>query len=62
MFGTLVVSLPSKHNGGAVVVKHDGETQVLYTDKTSEFDVSYLAWYEGSDATGQVVSSLTRRH
>ncbi|KAI9781115.1 MAG: hypothetical protein M1816_002473 [Peltula sp. TS41687] len=45
MFGTLVICLPSKHEGGAVRVKHGGETKILRTDKTSEFDTSFLAWY-----------------
>ncbi len=44
MFGTLVISLPSKHRGGTVVTKHGGKTKTFETDKT-EFDSSFIAWY-----------------
>lgn len=44
MFATLVVALPSKHEGGEVRVSHNGETKVYATSTTSEFDGSYLAW------------------
>lgn len=45
MFGTLVVCLPSKHNGGEVHLSHSGEKKVFDTSTTSEFDLSTLAWY-----------------
>ncbi|KAL5331156.1 hypothetical protein ACEPPN_000685 [Leptodophora sp. 'Broadleaf-Isolate-01'] len=45
MFATLVVALPSKHEGGEVRVSHNGETKVYATSTTSEFDGSYLAWF-----------------
>lgn len=45
MFGTLVICLPSKHEGGAVHVRHGEETKVLEADKNSEFDTSFVAWY-----------------
>lgn len=51
MFGTLVICLPSKHEGGAVHVRHGEETKVLETEKTSEFDTSFIAWYAHSIAT-----------
>jgi hypothetical protein len=57
MFGTLVVALPSKHVGGAVVAKHDGETKMLETDKNSEFDYSFLTWYVYSQHAEPRVSS-----
>jgi len=44
MFATLVVALPSKHEGGEVRVTHAGKTEILETSKFSEFDFSYLAW------------------
>jgi hypothetical protein len=44
MFATLVVALPSKHEGGEVRVTHAGKTEVFETSKFSAFDFSYLAW------------------
>ncbi|THX79990.1 hypothetical protein D6D04_04863 [Aureobasidium pullulans] len=41
MFGTLVISLPSAHWGGAVVVTHNGKKYSLQT-----YNHEYLAWYE----------------
>jgi hypothetical protein len=45
MFGTLVVCLPSKHEGGDVIASHKGEHLKFSTAKTSEFGFSYAAWY-----------------
>lgn len=42
MFGTLVISLPSAHQGGDVVVKHRGMTK---TFKTSAYPTSFACWY-----------------
>ncbi|KAI1025443.1 hypothetical protein LB504_012565 [Fusarium proliferatum] len=42
MFGTLVVSLPSKHKGGEVVLEHCGE-EVIY--ESSKSQASCAAWY-----------------
>ena len=44
MFGTLVIALPSKHEGGEVRVTHAGNTKLFETSQYSEFDSSYLAW------------------
>ncbi|KAM0324713.1 hypothetical protein ACHAPQ_008270 [Fusarium lateritium] len=49
MFGTLVVSLPSTHTGGEVVLKHCGE-KVIYESSKSE--ASCAGWY--SDVTHEV--------
>ncbi|TAQ83888.1 hypothetical protein B7494_g7785 [Chlorociboria aeruginascens] len=49
MFGTMVIALPSKHEGGEV---HGSETKLFETSKYSDFDFSYLAWY--SDVTHEV--------
>jgi hypothetical protein len=46
MFATLVIALPSKHEGGEVRVTHGGKTKTFETSKFSEFDSSYLAWYD----------------
>ncbi|KAG5926576.1 hypothetical protein E4U42_003141 [Claviceps africana] len=50
MFGTLVVCLPSAHQGGEVVVKHGGQKKIL---KTSEAPQSYACWY--SDVSHEVL-------
>lgn len=42
MFGTLVISLPSAHQGGDVVVKHCGQTKIF---KTSDHTSSVICWY-----------------
>lgn len=50
MFATLVVSLPSAHEGGDVVVRHRNQEKVF---KTSESEYSYICWY--SDVSHQVL-------
>ena len=52
MFGTLVVSLPSKHEGGDVVASHKGESRTFSSSPGSDFGFSYAAWY--SDITHEV--------
>ncbi|KAG5952530.1 hypothetical protein E4U53_000663 [Claviceps sorghi] len=50
MFGTLIICLPSAHQGGEVVVKHGGQKKTL---KTSEAAQSYACWY--SDVSHEVL-------
>ncbi|KAF5013512.1 hypothetical protein FDECE_499 [Fusarium decemcellulare] len=50
MFGTLVVSLPSAHQGGTLVLKHCGETKVF---ETSQYPQSFACWY--SDVSHEVL-------
>ena len=45
MFGTLVICLPSKHEGGEVHVTHGGQRKVLGTAESSEFKSAYLCWF-----------------
>lgn len=52
MFGTLVICLPSKHEGGEVHLSHAGQKKVLQTAPMSEFSISALAWY--SDVTHEI--------
>lgn len=52
MFGTLVVSLPSLHQGGGLVLCHNEETIGFKTSNFSEFGSSYAAWY--SNVTHEV--------
>lgn len=46
MFATLVVCLPSRHEGGTLIVKHDGQSRkVTFGGKDSEFRTQYVAFY-----------------
>lgn len=45
MIGTLVIALPSKHQGGGVQASFGGQTLTLETAEFSAFSYSYLAWY-----------------
>lgn len=46
MFGTLIIALPSWHEGGDVLITNVGnpETKSFGTAETSGFDASYIAW------------------
>src|SRR5271156_641312 len=45
MFGTLVVCLPSSHQGGDVVLSHNQEKYEFKTSLHSDFGMSFAAWY-----------------
>jgi predicted 2-oxoglutarate/Fe(II)-dependent dioxygenase YbiX len=46
MFATLVTCLPSQHEGGALLVTHDGETRrIEFGGAAAEFNVQYVAFY-----------------
>lgn len=45
MVGTLVVTLPSKYEGGAIVVEHRGDKQTFRGAAQGPTDVSLLAFY-----------------
>ena len=46
MFGTLVVSLPSHHEGGTLILQHDGQMKNIdFGGKDSEFQTRYVAFY-----------------
>ncbi len=46
MFATLVVGLPSRHEGGTLVIKHNGQTKkVEFGGNDSEFKTQYAAFY-----------------
>ncbi|EXJ72398.1 uncharacterized protein A1O5_04902 [Cladophialophora psammophila CBS 110553] len=44
MFGTLVICLPSPHEGGELIATFNGETKSIQTALNAEFDISYAAW------------------
>ena len=52
MFGTLVISLPSQHEGGKVVLEHNGVEEEFDSAEASCLDLSYAAWY--SDVHHQI--------
>jgi hypothetical protein len=52
MFGTMVVCLPSHHEGGEIWLSHAGEKRQLSTAATSLFDLSMMSWY--ADVTHEV--------
>lgn len=45
MFATLVISLPSKHEGGQVIASHKGESLKFHTASNSAYGFSWAAWY-----------------
>src|SRR5207237_1120219 len=46
MFATLVVCLPSRHEGGTLIVRHDRESkEVDFGGAQGEFKVQYAAFY-----------------
>ncbi|KAI1074912.1 hypothetical protein F5B20DRAFT_561598 [Whalleya microplaca] len=52
MIGTLVVCLPSKHDGGSIHLSHAGKKYVFDTGLGSGFDLTSLAWF--ADVTHEV--------
>lgn len=46
MFGTLIVCLPSRHEGGTLILLHDGQTKKIdFGGKDAEFATQYAAFY-----------------
>ena len=45
MFGTLIVALPSAHQGGEISLRHQRETLNIATAPNSGFGFSWAAWY-----------------
>jgi predicted 2-oxoglutarate/Fe(II)-dependent dioxygenase YbiX len=46
MFATLVVCLPSRHEGGTLLVTHEGETKRIdFGGPAAEFNLQYAAFY-----------------
>ncbi|KAJ4424245.1 hypothetical protein N0V82_001111 [Gnomoniopsis sp. IMI 355080] len=52
MIGSMIVCLPSPHEGGDVHLSHAGSKSVFATAPSSAFDLKVLAWY--SDVTHEV--------
>lgn len=46
MFGTLVIALPSKHEGGELLVRFGGETEEIdFSVASSNYQISFAAFY-----------------
>ncbi|KAF2089411.1 hypothetical protein K490DRAFT_5230, partial [Saccharata proteae CBS 121410] len=45
MFGTLVITLPSAHEGGLVKASHNGKDLTFETAGPSAYNNSWIAWY-----------------
>ena len=52
MVATMVICLPSKHEGGNVHLSHIGKEHIFETGPSSDFKMTSLAWY--SDVTHEV--------
>ncbi|PLB53979.1 hypothetical protein P170DRAFT_469455 [Aspergillus steynii IBT 23096] len=52
MFGTLILSLPSEHEGGEVIASHRKERLSFESAPNSKFGFSWAAWY--ADVTHEV--------
>ena len=58
MFATLVVCLPSRHEGGSLIVRHDGQTATIdFAKKGGEFETQYAAFYADCEHEIRPVSS-----
>jgi hypothetical protein len=44
-FATLAICLPTEHQGGDLLVKHNEECRTWRSSKSSAFDMSFSAWY-----------------
>ncbi len=56
-FGTLVITLPSKHEGGEAVVRLGNQKRTLSITEPREFSYSYIAWYADADYSVKPVNS-----
>ena len=57
VFGKMIVSLPSEHEGGKYVLEHGGYNRVLETWKDSSINASWAAWYTGVSYSFQPITS-----
>ena len=58
MFGTLVLSLPSKHTGGELVVSFEGVNVVAdFAENSGDYKISYAAFYADCDHEIEPITS-----
>jgi hypothetical protein len=61
MVGTLMIFLPSKHEGGEMQLEHLGQTKTVETATHSEFGTSFVTWYVDSLSRSEIVRSFCGR-
>ncbi len=50
MFGSLIIALPCRHEGGELVVSFDGTTEVInFAQDSNDYKISYAAFYADCD-------------
>ena len=59
-FGTLVVVLPSEHEGGQVAVQLGNRKRTLSIPEPREFSYSYMAWYADVNISVEPICSGSR--
>jgi predicted 2-oxoglutarate/Fe(II)-dependent dioxygenase YbiX len=57
MFGTLTINLPSKYEGGSLIVRHASREKVFDFHKDSPFNFYYTAFYADCEHEVQKVTS-----
>lgn len=55
-FGTLIVVLPTYHEGGDINFKHKRQDYLYDSASTSSFDISYAAWFADVNVEAQPIS------
>ncbi len=46
MFATLVVVFPSEHEGGELIIRHDGQEKIIdFANKNNRYKIQYAAFY-----------------
>lgn len=56
-FATLVIVLPSEHEGGEAVVRLGNQKRTLSITEPREFNYSYMTWYSDAEYSVEPVSS-----
>lgn|GEM_PF-126334 len=59
MFGTLVIALPSAHEGGDLIIRHDGREATLSLQNDDPGEIRYAAFYADCE---HEVRPVTRGH
>ncbi len=58
MFGTLVISLPSVHTGGELVVRFDGREEIIdFSQSAAQYKIPYAAFFADCDHEIKPVTS-----
>jgi len=58
MFATLIISLPSKHTGGELMIRFDGQEEVIdFSPSASNYKIPYVAFYADCEHEVKPVTS-----